>query len=89
MPLETDLKIYEKSVNPRFRRVNEIKLSSTISIVFGYFSKMKTFSLSEGKIVGEFKKRIEEAILDGDVENTYDAAYQYMLDIKDEILKTA
>ena len=33
-------------------------------------------------------KRIEEAILDGDIENTYDAAYQYMLDIKDQILKT-
>ena len=49
---------------------------------------MKTFSLTEGKVIGAFKKRIEEAILDGDIENTYDAAYQYMLDIKDQILKT-
>jgi hypothetical protein len=48
---------------------------------------MKTFSLTESKIVGEFKKKIEDAILDGDVENTYDAGYQYMLDIKDEVLK--
>ena len=56
---------------------------------FTFGGAVKTFSLTEGKIVGEFKKKIEEAILDGDVENTYDAAYQYMLDIKDEILTTA
>jgi len=49
---------------------------------------MKTFSLKEGKTIGVFKTKIEEAILDGNVENNYDAAYQYMLDIKDEVFKT-
>ena len=29
---------------------------------------------------------IEEAILDGTIENTYEDAFQYMLDIKDTFL---
>ena len=48
---------------------------------------MKTFELTEGKTIGAFKNRIEEAILDGDIENNYDSAFSYMLSIKDEILK--
>ena len=49
---------------------------------------MKTFKLTEGKTIGAFKNRIEEAILDGDIENNYDSAFSYMLSIKDEILKS-
>jgi len=78
-----------------FERVEELmsnvklkdEMKSFKSPVDGH-TIMKTFSLTEGKIVGLFKTRIEEAILDGDIENNYDAAYQYMLDIKDKILNT-
>ena len=49
---------------------------------------MKTFSLKEGKLVGLFKKNIEDAILDCKIENDFDSAYAYMLAIKDEILKS-
>ena len=49
---------------------------------------MKAFDLTEGRVIGQFKTRIEEAILDGDIENDYDAAYQYMLDIKNDIFKS-
>ena len=47
---------------------------------------MKTFSLKRGKAIGMFKHRIEEAILDGQIKNDYESAFQYMMDIKDNIL---
>ena len=48
---------------------------------------METLSLSEGKVVGEIKKKIEDAILDETIENTYDDAFNYMLKIKDNFIK--
>ena len=47
---------------------------------------MESCGLSEGKEVGKIKQAIEEAILNGDIENEYDAAKEYMFKIKDEIL---
>ncbi len=47
---------------------------------------MKTFGLFEGKEIGKIKHAIEEAILNGEIENEYDSAREYMLKIKDEIL---
>ncbi len=47
---------------------------------------MEVFSLKSGREVGKIKKTIEEAILDGKIENEYDAAYAFMLKNKDEIL---
>ena len=41
---------------------------------------MNTFNIKPGKIVGEIKNQIREAILDGVIPNEYDKAYNYMLE---------
>jgi tRNA nucleotidyltransferase/poly(A) polymerase len=47
---------------------------------------MALCGLEPGKKVGELKKAVEEAILDGVIPNDHDAALAYLLRIKDEIL---
>lgn len=48
---------------------------------------METLDLKEGPAVGKIKKAIEQAILDGEISNDHEAAYNYMLQIKDQYLK--
>jgi hypothetical protein len=40
---------------------------------------MEIFSIDPGKKVGEIKSAIEEAILNGDIENNYDDAKEFVL----------
>jgi len=47
---------------------------------------MKELKLKPCKKVGKIKKMIEDAILDGNIENNHDDAFQYMMQIKDTIL---
>ncbi len=47
---------------------------------------MEVCGITEGKQVGKIKKAIENAILDGKIENNYKDAFEYMLNIKDNIL---
>ena len=41
---------------------------------------MNTFNIPPGKVVGDLKNQIREAILDGVISNEYDQAYNFMLE---------
>jgi poly(A) polymerase len=41
---------------------------------------MDTFRIPPGKLVGDIKIAIREAILDGEIKNEFDAAYNFMLE---------
>jgi poly(A) polymerase len=47
---------------------------------------MAVCGLEPGKMVGVLKKAIEEAVLDGIIPNEHDAALEYLIKAKDEIL---
>ena len=45
---------------------------------------MKVCNIGEGPAIGKIKKRIEEAILNGDIKNTHKEALAFLMHIKDQ-----
>jgi tRNA nucleotidyltransferase/poly(A) polymerase len=50
---------------------------------------MKVCGIEPGPLVGKIKKQIENAILDGIIQNEYNSAYQYLLKIKDTMFSVS
>lgn len=47
---------------------------------------MEALNLDPGPVIGDIKDAIKEAILEGDIPNEHDAAFNYMMKIKDQFL---
>jgi len=73
------------------RRIQEVeekdKMRSFQSPVNGD-EIMEICQIEPGPLVGQLKKMIEEAILDGEIDNEHGAALQYLLQKKDEFLQS-
>jgi putative nucleotidyltransferase with HDIG domain len=88
---ETNVKTRTAKLEVIHKRVLEVlendKLRAFQSPVRGE-EIMDICGLPEGRAVGMIKKAIEEAILDGVIPNEYDAAKEYLLKMKDELLNS-
>lgn len=80
------LENYEKVMQKVFDVREKDKLRAFQSPVRGD-EIMSICNLKPSKKVGEIKRAIEEAILDGKIGNNYEAAYEYLISIKDKFLE--
>lgn len=80
------LENYEKVMEKVWEVEEKDKLRAFQSPVRGE-TIMEVCNLKPSKKVGEIKKEIEEAILDGKIGNNYEEAYQYLLRIKERDIK--
>ena len=76
---------YERVMKKVFEVLEKDKLRAFQSPVRGD-EIMQICNLKPCKKVGEIKKAIEEAILDGKIGNNYEEAREYLLSIKDDFL---
>lgn len=48
---------------------------------------MNTLGLKPGPVIGEIKNAVKEAILEGEIPNEHEAAFEYMMQIKDQYME--
>ena len=76
-----------------FERVDELMKNVQERDAFRAFQSpvrgaeiMEICGLTEGRKVGEIKEAIEEAILDGKIDNDHEKALDYLYQIKDDYI---
>lgn len=74
------------SVEDKFREVEEKDQLRNFQPPVDGAEIMKVLELPPSPAVGVIKSAIREAILDGKIPNEHDAAYTYMIEVKDELL---
>ena len=79
------MKNYER-VDEKMKDVKERDLFSQFQSPIRGKEIMEICNLDEGKKIGEIKKAIEEAILDGKIDNDHDNALTYLYQIKDDYI---
>ena len=80
------LKNFEKVEN-KMENVTEIDSLKTFQSPVRGNEIMSICGLTEGRKVGEIKDIIEEAILDGKIDNSYEAAKDYLIKIKSDFVE--
>ncbi len=88
---KNDMKVQKYRAN--FERVEKLMNDVTMRDQMKAFQSpvkgeeiMRELNLKPCRKIGDIKKMIEEAILDGKIENNHESAFKYMMQIKDTIL---
>ncbi|MFC1477053.1 CCA tRNA nucleotidyltransferase [candidate division KSB1 bacterium] len=75
------------NVEKRIMEVEELDTLRAFKCPVDGHEIMVTFGLRPSPLIGALKTRIEEAILDGFIPNDHDAAFDYMMSIKDDLFR--
>ena len=74
------------SVEAKFKEVEEKDHLRNFQPPVDGAEIMSALNLPPSRAVGEIKNAIREAILDGVIENDHDAAFAFIMQVKDEII---